>query len=52
MNKNKAGTAFHNWNKSNDFAHRQIDDRSERNENDDELRNPKEVNETGRLWSY
>jgi hypothetical protein len=52
MNKNKAGTAFHNWHKSNDFTHRQIDDRSERKEQETEDRNPTEVNDTGRVWSF
>lgn len=52
MDKNHAGTKFHNWNKSLDFTHRQIDKRSERNENDEEYLNHKEVNETGRVWSF
>jgi hypothetical protein len=56
MDKNKCGTKFHNWNKHLDFTHRQIDDRSERNENEDAIqdaiRNHQEVNEDGRLWSF
>jgi hypothetical protein len=52
MDKNKCGTKFHNWQKQVDFTHRQIDSRSERNENEDAIRNHQEVNENGRLWSF
>ena len=52
MDKNKAGMKFNNWQKHNDFTLRKIDKRSERNENEDAIRNHKEVNETGRLWRF
>lgn len=52
MDKNKAGTKFNNWNKHNDFTHRQIDKRSERKETETEDRNPIEVNDTGRVWRF
>jgi hypothetical protein len=52
MDKNHAGTKFHNWTKQLDFTHRQIDTRSERNENEEAFRNHKEVNENGRVWSF
>ena len=52
MTKNQAGTRFHNWEKQLDFTHRQIDARSERNENDEAYLNHKEVNADGRVWSF
>ena len=51
MDKNKAGLKFHNWTKKQDFTHRQIDKRTERKENEP-IKNHKEVNENGRLWSF
>jgi hypothetical protein len=52
MDKNQAGTKFYQHLKTVDYTHEQIDARSERNENEPEYSNHKEVNETGRVWSF